>query len=492
MYQQIKTTIKHTFIYGFGNLSSKLVGLILLPIISRELTVSQFGILSILEISSQIIIGIFGFGLNYAFERWYYDKDFAFMQKSIFFTVLLFTTILAVFTSFFLLPILPYISKALFNSSGYVYVLKLMIISSGIELISIIPLSLLRMKEKSLAFSLNQISRFIILLIATVLFLVYYKRGLNGIYEARLIALLFSALLLIKIAWTYSECKFELKILRDMMAYRMPLVASTIAVFLLSFSDRFTLKFIGGLTEVGQYSFAYKIAGTVKMIVISSAWMSIMPTVYKKMNDVDNKRYYSKLMTYIAFATIIFVLATSLFSREITKILGKNPAYWSSYLLVPIISIAIVFETLQNVALIGLNILKKTVIISLIITGSAAINIILNIILVQSLDAYGAALSLFITQLLLFFVTLLISEKMYPVGYEIRKILLLVVLAAFFIGIGLISFLIFPLALSLVVRLALLLVFPFVLNLLNFYEPVEKQRIVEIFHKLIFYRKKNN
>ena len=70
MLKSLKSTLKHSLIYSFGNLSSKLIGLILLPLFTSLLTTEEYGILSIFEVSSQILIAVFALNLHTAMLRW--------------------------------------------------------------------------------------------------------------------------------------------------------------------------------------------------------------------------------------------------------------------------------------------------------------------------------------------------------------------------------------------------------------------------------------
>jgi len=93
MLDDIKSALKNTIIYGIGNLSTKLIGFILLPLYTEYLTVHDYGILGVLEVSSQVVITIFSFGLYQAFFRWYWDKRYINRQRSVFFTCLVFSII---------------------------------------------------------------------------------------------------------------------------------------------------------------------------------------------------------------------------------------------------------------------------------------------------------------------------------------------------------------------------------------------------------------
>ena len=58
MLSKLKNTVKHSAIYSLGNLSAKLVGFILLPIYFHHLTIEEYGIFSILEVTAQIILEV--------------------------------------------------------------------------------------------------------------------------------------------------------------------------------------------------------------------------------------------------------------------------------------------------------------------------------------------------------------------------------------------------------------------------------------------------
>ncbi len=70
MLDKLRTTVKQTAIYSIGNMSTKLIGLILLPLYTDYLTTADYGILSIFEITSQFLTAILGFRMSGAMMRW--------------------------------------------------------------------------------------------------------------------------------------------------------------------------------------------------------------------------------------------------------------------------------------------------------------------------------------------------------------------------------------------------------------------------------------
>jgi O-antigen/teichoic acid export membrane protein len=72
MYKKLKKALKHTVIYSLGNISTKLVGFILLPLYTSYLSPAEYGILGLLEVSANIVVQMLGLSLYAGFQRWYY------------------------------------------------------------------------------------------------------------------------------------------------------------------------------------------------------------------------------------------------------------------------------------------------------------------------------------------------------------------------------------------------------------------------------------
>ena len=104
MKDKLHSTAKHTFVYSIGNLSAKLIGLLLLPLYTSKLTTADYGILGILEIIGQFLIVVMGMNLYSAMIRWCSDEKNEDKQKSIIFSV--FTTVVGsvIFLNLITLP----------------------------------------------------------------------------------------------------------------------------------------------------------------------------------------------------------------------------------------------------------------------------------------------------------------------------------------------------------------------------------------------------
>ena len=152
MLNNIKLATKDTFIYSLGNISTKIVGLILLPLYTDELTVYEYGILGTVEISIQVLLATFTIKLEAAFGRWYWDKKYKNKQQSLFFTTLISLIILASFMIILFIPFSNTFSLYLLDDSKYSYLFVLLLFSAALQIISKIVFLLMRLQRKPLLF----------------------------------------------------------------------------------------------------------------------------------------------------------------------------------------------------------------------------------------------------------------------------------------------------------------------------------------------------
>jgi O-antigen/teichoic acid export membrane protein len=478
MLKVIKASVRDTFIYSIGTFSSKLAGFVLVPLYTNRTYLSEndYGVLNLVEANLQFLISVFGLGLSYAYERWYWDKDYLDRRKSIFFTIVVATFTLSIALCVSLFPFSKFFSDLLFQSEAYAFIFQLMVTNAAFEIIAQTPNSLIRLNERSVLFTIANISKLVVSLVSTVLFIVVGKYGLEGVYFGQLIGIGFYFLILSGFLTRQMQVAWEGGVLKDMIWFRFPSVFPVIALNIFNFSDRFILSRLMGMVDAGIYSLGAKLANTIKVFLITAIWLALMPTMYKMMNDPGNKRFYSKVMTYMGYVIMFFVMAISFFSKEIVVLFAKEPIYFEAYKVMPVVALGIYFGMLKDVSMMGLNITKKTGSIAGITVFVSLLNVGLNFLLIPYLGIMGSAFAGMIAQILFFVIIFNVAQRNYPIPYEVNKILYMVVL---FTVLMVAVWFIDPLELwiRIVLKTLLIGVFPFALFMLNFYEPVELNRL---------------
>lgn len=476
MLADFRKLFRQSAIYGLGTLSTKLAGFVLIPLYTRNFSVSEFGVLGLLEVSAAVVLSFFGFSLYSGFFRWYWDKSAEGKKESLFFTVTIFQVGVAILAYFAALPFLKSFSQLILNTPDYSYLLRLMLISTLIQLILVMPNTLLRLQEKPWLFTLANILQLIFSLLVTVYFIAFRNAGIEGIYYGQIVGSLAFASVLIRYSIRNMVFRFETKLLGEMLVYCFPLFMSGVALVMLNVTDRYSLKVLGNMADVGLYSYGFKLANTLNVFLITSVNFAIQPMIFRMMNAPDNKRFYAKLLTYYTFGTMIFGLGMMVFGMEITKLFAKRVEYFDAWYIFPFIIYSIVFGMMKDVATTGLSISKRTKAIAITVIITAVLNLVLNNILIRLMGNQGAALSKMLSMMVFFALTLYYSQKVYPIPYEMKRISLMLIVAA---GLYIVSLLfntwdLFP---RLAAKSLVILSYPFVLYLFRFYEPVELNRI---------------
>lgn len=476
MLDNLKNTAKGALIYGLGNISTRLIGFVLIPLYTARFNVSEYGIMGILDITSQIFIAVFGIGLYNAFFRWYWDKDFKKKQKSIFFTILTSVLLFSIILTLMLIPARNQLSVLLFDSSDLSYYIVLIIVVACFESFNLVVATLLRLQEKALYYIALYILKLIVSLILTVYFIVKLGKGIEAVYEAQLIGNCAYVLAVSVFIGRNIQLKFEITVLKNMLAFSLPLMLTALTGIILNVTDRYVLRFLTDYDSVGIYTLGFKIANSIRVFVIASVSLALQPMIFKMMDDPENKRFYSKVMTYFTFGLIFVVLGISLFGKEITKVLSHSVSYWESFRVVPILSYAMLFTMLRDISLTGLNLTKKTRVIAIITLSVSLFNIGLNILCVKYWDYMGAAFSTLISQILFFILIYYFAQKHYPIPYELIKIFLIIITS---LGLYFLAQLTndMSLLLRLVIKTLLIILLPLLLYFMKFYEPVELDRL---------------
>jgi O-antigen/teichoic acid export membrane protein len=342
--------------------------------------------------------------------------------------------------------------------------------------------TLMKIQQKPVLFTITNIIKLLLTLLLTIIFVVCMGIGIEGIYKAQIYGSLLFFLITAKYLYNNIEFKLDFRMIKEMLRFSFPLILASTSGILISILDKYILNYLATREDVGIYVFAYRMANSLKIFVIASVQMAVSPLLFQLMHDPGSKRFYSKYMTYFAFIVMICVIGLSAFSFEIVHLFAQNEIYYIAWSIIPILSFALFFGMLKDTASTGLQIAKETGIISIITISTTLINVGLNYISIPKFTYYGSAISFLLSQILFFILVYLFAQKKYPIPYEIKNILLIVVMGTI---LCLLTFVLndLNLVLRLIIKASLVLSFPFLLYPFGFYEKIEITRLREAWLK---------
>jgi polysaccharide biosynthesis family protein len=384
--------IKKILGYALGPIGSAAFGILSLPLISWYYPAEDIGRIVLLQTVSSLTILILGLGLDQAYIREYYAaKDKASLFKSISLSPFVLTTVVILAM---LVWNTAWPADLIFDLPDKTLgLLFLIFLLTGLfaRFLSLI----LRMQEKAVAFSLSQLTPKFLILVLVLLFVISrFPTDTASLVFAYTAAQILTVTVLIYQTRTdlaaAIRSPWSAKLHKIGLQYGLPLAFGNLAYWGLTSIDRFALKKMAGLEQLGIYSMAVSF-GAVALIfqsVFSTIWA---PLVFKWVEDNTNLDKIGGITLSMTALISAMVCLIGIFSPVVTWILpGK---YASVQFILLSCMMFPLFYTLTEVTGIGLNVVKKTWLITAINIAAFLLNFSLLHWLVPLLGARGAAMS---------------------------------------------------------------------------------------------------
>jgi O-antigen/teichoic acid export membrane protein len=476
MLNKIKYTLKSTIVYSIGNISLKLIGLILLPVYTDNLLLEEYGQWALLEVTSQIFVIIVGFRLSISLIRFFSSEKEESSKRIILFSSFALSLISVFFFNTILHPFSDKFSYIYFGNGNQSTYFHLLIIWSSLEVMNRLSLDFIRVMQKPILFVLASIIRFTLVLGLNIYFVAHREMGIEGILWGQLIGSAFLFLLTTPFLISRMKIGWDIRIIKELISYGIPIIFSSMAMFMLTLGDRYLIKILLEYERVGIYSLSYKIASVIKLILIQAFQLGFIPIVFNMFGKTDFRRFVTKISTYYIFVLFFASLALSVFSKEIVYSFARDPNYYEAYLYIPYMLFAFCFQALQYVFTIGLHYVKKVRYFVWITLVSGLIHILLSWFFLPRIGLYGSVLAVNISSLFMAGITYIIAQRFYAIPYEIKKILLIIISSLIIYSLTLLV----PedsLLISILIKLFLIGLYPLILYLMKFYDALELETI---------------
>jgi len=476
LFNNLKNTVKHSAIYSLGNLSAKLVGFILLPVYFHYLSIEEYGKLALLEVSGQILIEVLLISIPTAMMRWYSFSKNEIEKKSIVFTSMVFILFISLLNCIIFLPFSTFFSDLLFSTEKFSEHFSILFAFVSLSIINRLILNIIRVRQKSVFYVVLSLSRFTTILILNIYFVAFLGLGIKGILLGFLFGQLIIIFLSIKFVLNEIIFKINFKILKEMLKYGFPLIFSTLSNMILNLGDRYLIKFFLGDGAVGIYAAGYKIASLVGIFINHPFQMGYLPIVFNQAKQDNPQRFFAKILTYKTLLLCAVVMFLSFFGEYLILLITSKPDYLNSIIYIPFIAFIFIFKGIQYVLGLSFHIINKTFYNAIIVVSGSILNVTLNILLIPQMGIFGAPISMIMSLLILIFITFYFSQKEYFIPYEVKKIVLpiLLIVGYYFIIDNVAPIIQIQ---TLFLKIGLLCSFPFVLYFFGFFEEIELQRI---------------
>ena len=393
---QKKQLMKNTIIIAIGKLSTQIISYLLLPLYTSQLDPSEYGNYDFICTLSIFLCPIITLLMEESMFRYLIDADSKVQRKKIITQTIIYT---------FFGTVLFTIIAALIMGFGTDYT-PMYITAIITFVISNILIGLSNALSRGLGkIKLYSVSNFILgisTIILNIVFILSLNAGAEGLLWANTIANAFTAIVILGILKLPKYIgKINKPLMKDMIKYSIPLVPNSISWSIIDMSDRIILTQMVSSAANGIYAMANKFPNIINVLYgyFYTAWKESAAKIVKE----DNKNQYYNSIYHDAkrflYAVTICLIAVMPFAFPIFI----NEAYNEAYVYIPIVMIATYYSNLSSFYGGIFSAYKDTKIMGTTTIIAAVINLVIDLLLVNTLKIYAACFSTLIANLIVYF-----------------------------------------------------------------------------------------
>lgn len=445
MANPLKQLAGETAIYGLSTILARIVNFLLVPLYTRVLIDSDYGVVT--EFMAYIAILQVALVLGLETGCFRFASREGVNQKAVFSNA--FLTVSSLCTLFLLCMVL--FSKPISSGLGYEGFSNVIIYVGAILAIdcsTAILFAKLRYEHKSIRFAVVKTLKIFTEVGANLLlYLVMPARfaanpnhwllnfvsatpdftyAIFAIFVSCLVCLVLMLPDLLKLS-----LKFDKQLWKPLLLYSIPLMIAGLPAVMNDFLDRILMRFINADPVMWRADLGVYQAG-VKIAVIMSLFTQMFkyaaePFFFQRQKEKDSKEVYVKVMNYFVAFCMLGFLVVMLYMDEIGLIIGKN--FRAGLSIAPIMLMAYaVMGILFNVDM-WYKLSNKTQYAIYVTLAGLGVTILVNVLFMPKYSYHAAAWGHLASYTTMLVVSTLLGRKYYKIPYNWGKIIILIALA---------------------------------------------------------------
>ena len=428
MASRYKTLLKDTLIFGLGNLGTKLILFLMVPLYTNFMSDAEYGIADLVFTIAQLMAPFLSVVISDAVIRFGLSETER-KENIIFVGAIVWG--LAAILGLILTPVVG-IYKAMAEWKWYLYVYVISSIADSIGY------CYLKAKGKNRTYALLSVLQTGLMASLNVYFLVFRSMGIRGYLLAYILSeitvdvcLFFTA----GIPGDLRKAHFDRDLFRRMVLFSAPLILNNVSWWVIQSSDKVMVEAMISAAALGIYTAAAKIPALINVMVtiFQQAWGISAVKEYESSNDRD---YYSTVLRYL----FLFISAACIFFVAIMKIfmshyVGKD--FIEAWHYVPLLLVSAVFAGIAGYFGSMYSALKKSVNNMLSTATAAVVNIAVNFLLIPPLGIWGAVIGTLVAYITIAFFRLFDVKRFVTIDVKWRTFLptmLIIIIQAVFVS----------------------------------------------------------
>lgn len=389
---KFKLFLENFLIYGFGGIISKIIPLIMVPIVTGIMpNAGYYGISDLSNTVVQFGSAIAIMGMYDAMYRMFFEKDVETYKKRICSTALVFTLGTSLIVFILMIVFQNMIAQFFFSDCRYAYIVYLSAMATLVGATNSIISAPTRMQNQRKVYLVtNTISPLLSYSISIPLLLAgYYTIALplatviSGVTMETVFGVMNRKWFNLKL--------FDYKLLKQLLVIAIPLLPNFLIYWVFNACDKIMITNMIGIGAAGIYSVGSKLGHASQLIYTAFAggWQYFAFSTMKEDNQVESNSKIFEYLGVISFVATSFICA---WSYGLFKLLFKED-YLEGYIVAPYLFLSPLLQMLFQVAANQFLVIKKTWPNFFILSTGAILNVVINYFLIPVIGIEGASVA---------------------------------------------------------------------------------------------------
>ncbi len=417
-----KLFVKRIGLLGITNFLVVLNTIILIPILTKNLSTSDYGIWIQVITTNFLITSFVSLGLPYTMVRFLSAENDRKKIQDGFYSMALLILIFSFLISLVIFIFSKVIATSLFNGDvGVVKIISLLVFVGGLNALLIDFFIAFGQMKRYALFLLFQTYLSLTLVSYFAIFGYGILLVVFGFFITQVI------LFLIMISFVFSEIGFKIPKfvnIKEYLNFALPIIPNNLSTWIVESSDRYVIGIILGTTFVAYYSPGYTLGMAILLFLtpLSVLLSAILPKYYENGQMEEVMLFINYSLKYFLLVAIPLFFILSLLSKPILMILTTPEIALNGNLVTPFVALSSLLFGAYGIIMNIIILEKKTKIIGGIWTLAALISL-LNIVFVPIFGILAAAAVTLLSYLTAFLISLNYSQRFFEFNFDYSFIL---------------------------------------------------------------------
>lgn len=410
-----KQLVANTLVFTLAEVINKGIPFLLLPITTRFLTPSDYGMVATFTALVNVLFVFVGLSVHGAVNVNYFQLARADLTRYVA-NVMLLIVASAAMVSLVLLPLANFLSIHLNLPVGWIFIAVLAALAQCVTLLNLV---LWQSEQQPRRYGTYQIAQTVLTVALTLLLVVAWRHGWFGQLLANVSSIVVFGIASLGFLLYRGYVTFALDktYLRDALAFGIPLIPHALSGWFLTGIDRFLLTSILGTAATGEYAVGYQFGLVIGILAASfnKAWMPFLFQRLKDIDDAGKKRIVRFTYAYFAGILGLALLLAAASPWVIQTLLGRS--FSGSSRFVFWIALGYAFDGMYYMVVNQIFYMKKTSWLAGITFAVGVTHVAVSYFCIKTFGSIGAAYATTFSFGLSFVLVWILSAKVYPMPW---------------------------------------------------------------------------